>query len=41
VKLDIFCWGEERKLTVFENRVLRKILGRGRDKVMRDVVNTT
>jgi hypothetical protein len=33
VKLGLLHWGEEHKLRVFENRVLRKIIGPKRDNV--------
>ena len=33
VKLGRLQWGEERRLRVFENRVLRKIFGPKRDEV--------
>ena len=36
VKRLLSYWGEEHKLRVFENRVLRKIFGPKRDEVTRE-----
>jgi hypothetical protein len=33
VKLDLSHWREERRLRVYENRVLRRIFGPKRDEV--------